>query len=221
MATKKKAKRKVQKALAPEEKTILENISSLTRELLGSDEEMVEDTEVMEEDYLEDEEEVEKASEGPTANPNEKAEDRVDQGTDITEDNYTEVGKSLQRLSRVVKSQHSKQSRESQMVMKSLAEIAKAMKSLSDRQNQTDTALSNIMDGIGLSDAVEKSSVQKNQEGRKPVANMDGNAVMQELASVLKDIAGQNQNSNAPNNWNVRKSAHQDLAQALPHIFKR
>ena len=137
------AKTKVNKALSPEETTVLENIGSLVQQLMSSGGSEME-TEVMAagvvpEDEPEEDEEVMKESNGPTANPEDKAEDRVEDPTDITAGNLSEVGKSLGLLLNMMnvnKSAPVQSVRKSApngdqvnvAVLKSLAEISNVMK---------------------------------------------------------------------------------------------
>lgn len=202
---------KVQKALAPEEATILQNIASLVDQLLagGGGGEEVEMAEDMPED-----EEVMKESNGPTANPNDKAEDRVELPTDITEGNLSEVGKSLNKLVGLLERREIKKSapvrrvQKNDAVMETLAGISEVLKSLSTQQQQNNMAISNIIDGLGVAESMVQPEVQKS----RPVANLDSTAVLNELVQVLKS---QNQDKSK----DVRKSSREELRDALPAIL--
>lgn len=218
----------VKKALSPEETAVIENIKSLVDQLTSTGsaiETEVANAGIVPEEEEQDPEEVMKESNGPTANPEDKAEDRVGDGTDITEGNLSEVGKSLAKLIEIMGAKPQQQivkksatpsvDQTNLLVMKSLAEISNVMKSLADQQNQQNTAISNILDGIGFTQEVNKSlsSTPKNT----PVGNMDGANVVNELAKVLKDLqSGQQQSQDS---FSVRKSQHTSLAEALPQIF--
>lgn len=232
----------VQKMLSPQEMAMIENISSMVDQLksngMGGEMmeeevmmadapmmndkptmgEMRDDEMMMAKEYsMDDKMMAAKADMGPNANPETKAEDRVEDGTEITEGNYSEVGKSLAaiagQLQRIGRPRVAKAApKQDTLVMSALAEITKVMKSISDRQEQSDTALVNILDGLGVVKAVQKS------EAPVPVANVDGTAVLQELTSVLKSL---NKNNQQDNGWGkVRKSGHQELAQALPSLLR-
>jgi len=226
------ADNKVNKALSPEETTVLENIGSLVQQLMaGGENTEVAQAGVVPEDEEEDPEMMlaQKESNGPTANPETKAEDRVEDPTDITEGNLSEVGKSLGLLLQLVGANKSAPAQAVQKsapaggdqvniaVLQSLAEISNVMKSLANQQNQQNTAISNILDGIGFSENVQKSLDNR----PKPVQNLDANGILNELTTVLKSLnGGQNVQNNNNNAWgNVRKSSHDELRDSLPAIF--
>lgn len=219
--------KKVRKALSPEEQTVLGNVKSLIEQLMGggTEEQVAMAMDGPPSFEEEDEEDVMKANMGPTANPEDKAEDRVEDPTDITAGNLSEVGKSLNKLIKImqVRNQPVRKSARpvvdnNQLVMKSLAEISTAMKAIADRQNQTDLAITNLLDGFGVVDQVAKSSSAQPVRKSAPVQNMDSTAILGELTSVLKSL-GENQNQQSNNPWVHKSSGHAQLAQALPAIF--
>lgn len=225
------ADKKVQKALSPEETTVLGNVKSLIDQLMagGTDGEVAMASAPPTPDSEEEEPPmVAKANEGPTANPEDKAESRVEDPTDITAANLSEVGKSLAKLVALVESrqpvrksvaQAPRQTGEASMnnmVMKSLADISTAMKTIADRQNQTETALMNILDGFGVVETVQKSATTKNPA---PVQNMDGNMILSELSKVIKSMNGNQVQQENP--WVRKSSNHEQLASALPMIFNQ
>ena len=243
--SKKMVNKKVQKALAPEEVALVDNIGSLIDQLKSSGGGSIEEEVMMADDEEEDmvmktdgeyeeEDEVMKESNGPTANPEDKAEDRVEDPTDITAGNLAEVGKSLNTLVRIMKSrqgvqksakqpmrQQSTTSQSDVMVIKSLAQISKVMKSLADRQNSQDLALQNILDGIGFTENVQKS-IGAQKQSNVPVGNLDGAQVLSELTTVLKGLQSNGQNTGMGQNpqWgNVQKSSRNQLVEAMPSIF--
>lgn len=226
------ANNKVNKALSPEEMTVLENIGSLVQQLTSSGgaemENEVMNAGVVPEEEPEDPNAIMKESNGPTANPEDKAENRVEDPTDITAGNLSEVGKSLGLLLQLMNVNKSAPAQSVQKsapagdqvntaVLKSLAEISNVMKSLADQQNQQNTAISNILDGIGFSENVQKSLDNR----PKPVQNLDGAGLMNELLGVMKSIQnGQNTPQNNNSAWNnVRKSGHEELRDSLPALF--
>ena len=213
METKMKKKTKlVQKALAPEEKTVIENIAALANQLMapgGTEEVIMAEHEREDEDFLEDEEEVMKEDNGPSAN--EKAEERVEDGTEITEGNLSEVGK---KLSRSVVRQVNKTLRATQdntAMMEVLSEITKALKGISDRAGQNEQAISSILDGFGITKAVvEEAGVQKDVASR-PIAQVDQTAILAELMSVVKGMQSDQVARNQPQGWNVAKNNREEL----------
>ena len=226
MATKtKKAPKtkKVQKALAPEEKTVIENIAALAGQLIaaGGSEEVVmaeHENEEEEEFFEEDDEEVIKANEGPTAN--EKAEERVEDGTEITEGNLSEVGK---RVGRSVIRQVNKRlaaTQENTAMMQMLAEITKALKGISDRQGQSEQAISGILDGFGITKAVaEEAEKEVQKTAPRPIAQTDSTAILAELMSVVKGMQTTQIQQNRPAGWDVAKSSRDALREAGPLLL--
>ena len=216
--TKVKTKKTVQKALAPEEKTVIENIAALAGQLIaaGGGEEVTMAEDEMEEEELFEEEEVVKADEGPSAN--EKAEERVEDGTEITEGNLSEVGK---KVSRSVIRQVNKTLRATQdntAVMSVLSEITKALKGISDRQGQSELAISGILDGFGITkDIATEAGVQK--AATRPVAQMDQTAILAELTAVVKSMQTTQVQSNRPANWDVAQKSHDGIREAGPYLL--
>lgn len=236
----------VKKALSPEEVSVLENIGSLVNQLKSSGAGASEDDVMMaydeeldmvkKEDIIsseEEEEDVMKESNGPTANPEDKAEDRVEEPTDITAGNLSEVGKSLNALVRAInggqtvqksapKRRLAPKSNNDVLVMKSIAEISKVMKSLADQQNTQNLAIQNILDGIGFTENVQKSLAVQKSKSSAPIGNLDGTQVLAELTSVLKGLQNGNNDRMGENRqqWSgtVQKS-RTELANALPALF--
>lgn len=227
------SKRKVAKAIAPEEATILQNIASMIQELLagggGAEEEVM-----MAMDEEEDDNFIQKEANGDqAANPNNKAENRVEEPTDITANNLSEVGKSLNTIIKMLsartnksaggsnsvhKSAVNKSDNTNALVMKTLVEVTKAMKNMSTQQEQTNQAVANILDGLGVAESVKKSATVSN----KPVVSMDSNLMANELMTVLKSLAQKEEQSTVGmNSFNVKKSAHAGLASILPQILQR
>lgn len=212
--------------------TVLENIGSLVQQLTSSGgaemENEVMNAGVVPEEEPEDPNAIAKESNGPTANPEDKAEARVEDPTDITDGNLSEVGKSLGLLLQMMNVNKSAPVQSVQKsapageqvntaVLKSLAEISNVMKSLADQQNSQNTAISNILEGIGFTENVQKSLDSR----PKPVQNLDGAGLMNELLGVMKSLQGGQNNQQSNNNaWsNVRKSGHDELRDSLPALF--
>ena len=239
-------KRKVQKMLSPQEMTMVDNISSLIEQLkstsmAGGEVEMADAPMMEEEDEMmmqkryndkmmkemvgdPENDMTMKADMGPTANPETRAEDRVEDGTEITEGNYSEVGKALTQIARslaMLTNQSAKKSvrrpvRKSAMpdvTMSALKEMTDVLKSIADRQQQHDLAMANMLDVMGVSQAVEKTAKSK-----PPVGDISGQAVLTELLEVMKSIS---KKEDAQGWGAVQKNGHEQLVSALPHIFSR
>lgn len=223
--------KEIAKSLSPEEVTVLDNISTMIEQLKASGMNTVDSEITMaaampeKEEEKEDEEIIKKANEGPTANPETKAEDRVEEPTDITAGNLSEVGKSLALLAPLFQSLQKKNTsvkkssndQTNAIVMKSLEQISNVMKSLADQQSQQNTAIQNILEGIGFTEKVQKSLEVK--KVATPVGSLDNAGILNELVTVLKGLNNGNNITNQPNNWNVKKNQHVELAEALPSIF--
>lgn len=238
-AVKKNPGRKVQK-MAPEEVTILENIGTMISQLMAGgninpvEEEVMMTGDDPEDDVLkaEDEEEndVEKESNGPTANPSDKAEDRVEDPTLNNELNESEVGKALGVLANLVrKSSKPKRVQKSAgsngtnaLIMNALSEMTSVMKSISDKQNQNDLAIGNILEGIGFTDQIANEMVQKSAPSHQPVGNVDSTMILNMFTEVLKNAGGNAVNQTPQtNNFSARKSQHTELAGAIGHLLAR
>jgi len=163
---------------------------------------------------------IAKSSEGPTANPEDKAEDRVLDGTEITEDNYSEVGKSLlTALSNMAVQKSSSVNTHDAGNAQVLGQITKVLKSISDRQAQTDQALGNILDAVGITDSVAKSATTQSAPVA-PVGNLDGQAVIGLLSEVMKS---QNKEDKVSAWSSVQKSANSNREglKSLGQLFNR
>lgn len=240
--TKKNQVNKVQK-MAPEEMTILENIGTMISQLMsgGGNMNPVEDEVMMTGDNEEDEvkkadedeeDEVKKENNGPTANPSTKAEDRVEDPTPNNEAAEPEVGKALNLLMNLVnKSSQPKKIQKTAspsgtdaLLMNALSEMTSVMKSISDKQNQSDLAIGNILEGIGFTDKMAEQMVAKAAPTHQPVGNTDSAMIMNAFMEVLKNTAGNNNNSvyqnEASRNFDVKKSQHSDLAGSIGHLLK-
>jgi len=231
---------KVQK-MAPEEITILENIGTMISQLMaGGNMNPVEDEVMMSGDNEEDdvakakddeEDEVKKENNGPTANPSTKAEDRVEDPTLNNELNESEVGKAalaalmnlVQKSSQPKKVQKSAAPKGTDaLIMNALSEMTSVMKSISDKQGQTDLAMSNILDGIGFTDQMAEQMVQKSAPKHTPVQNTDSAMIMNAFMEVLKNAGGNSVNQTPQtNNFSVKKDQHSELAGAIGTLLKK
>ena len=163
---------------------------------------------------------MEKADMGPNANPETRAEDRVEDGTEITEGNYSEVGKALtgiaQSLAVLTKQQPAQPVRKSgatDATVTALNDITGVLKSLVDRQKEHDIAMANMFDVMGIQKVVEKSQPKQDP----PVGDLSSSAVLAELNTVLKGLSKKEETQG----WGaVQKSGHEHLRQALPHLLR-
>lgn len=227
---------KVQK-MAPEEMTILENIGTMISQLMAGGGNAPEvsplEAEVQmaadnpEKDPEKDPEEVQKENNGPTAN--EPAENRVEDPTLNNELNESEVGKAaLNMLMNLVQKSGPKKVQKAApkgtdaLIMNALSEMTTVMKSISEKQSETDKALGSVLEGIGITDEMASQMVAKSAPTHQPVGNPDSAMIMNAFMEVLKN-AGNNPVQQTPqtNNFNVKKSQHSELAGAIGTLLTR
>ena len=239
IVNKKNQVKKVQK-MAPEEMTILENIGTMISQLMAGgnmnpveDEVMMgadpEDGVIKAEGEEDDPEKVEKENNGPTAN--EPAENRVEDPTLNNELNESEVGKAaLNMLMNLVqKSSPQKKVQKSAapngtnaLIMNALSEMTSVMKSISDKQGQTDLAMSNILEGIGFTDQMAEQMVAKSAPTHTPVQSPDSAMIMNAFMEVLKNANGNSVNQTPQtNNFSVKKDQHSELAGSIGALLTR
>lgn len=236
----------VKKMLSPQEMAVVDNISSLAEELramnMGNGQEVeMADAPMMDEErndqmmmekrrgmYKEmtadPENDILKADMGPNADPETRAEERVEDGTVITEGNYSEVGKALASIS---KSLQVLLQRDAPTVQKAavpsatdatavaLQEITNVLKSVTEHQQQHDLAMANMLDVFGLDKAVQKA-----KPAEAPVGDLSANAVLKELAQSIQNLNNSNNHVQQQQQWGgVQKSQRDQLRTALPHIL--
>ena len=166
-----------------------------------------------------------KADEGPTVE--DPAETRLMDGTEITEDNYSEVGKSLRQIEAVLtkmavgsvrKSSAAPQEAFSTPVMKALSEMTGVLKGLMTRQEQSEAAFSGLLEGMGVADQINQQVV-KSGTPQAPTGALDGAAVLKDLTVVLKDLASRN-NAGDGRVWrDFSSEGRNDLKQAMPGLL--
>ena len=222
--------------LSPEERNLLENAKALISEI----ESMQEGEATMEEEEIEMqmdeedengkkkefEEEYEGAkgtdvqkqeSEGTTAS--DTADQRVEDLPEQTEENVDEVAKSIVKLlGKAPVNKSVVRSKKGQVnnapVLVALNALTKVVKSLADNQNEQDQALSSILEGLGVADAVKVQKAEKNQ----PVVNAD---LAQVLNEVNKSLHNLNRGNNVvqPEQVVDRASVRKSLKEAMPQLL--
>lgn len=195
---------KVTKALTPEEQTLVANIKSLLAELEGmqvADQEvemsghkapMVEKMEPGEEEEVvgfEYDEEVDKAIENADADEsvaNDDAEDRLGDIPDVDEENVHEVAKMIAHalVQKSGKVRKAAPQRYDDAVAAALGEVTRVVKSMHQHQAKQDAVLSEVLEGLGVTQSVTGKKVQKS----KPVQSMD----MESLTQVFKAMSEAN-----------------------------
>ena len=219
--------------LSSEEKSLLENAKALISEIesMQEGEAMMEEgeeeeitMEMDEEKYEEDE--FVKKQEGSTASDD--ADKRVEDLPEQTEENVDDVAKAIVKMltrapinksvgrSKVRKAGVRSVSRNDGAVAIALSKLTKIVKSLADGQSEHEQALSSILDGLGVADAVKKAKVSDNQAIVAP-------DLAQVLMEVNKSLKGLNQgqiSQEQPEQKNDRTVVRKNLAGALPTIFQ-
>lgn len=186
----------------------LEKVMKLLKELEGSPEDEKEDKDesVAKEEDEDDKEKAEKSSEG--SNASDKADVRVDDQTDVNDENISEVAKALSRLLG-----------RKNIVKKSAVEIK--VERLADENKELRKAVENIFTGLGIADQIKLA--EKSEETRKPM-NSD-NEIKKSLDYIKSQlgIEGREQKTmygeNAHNN--VLKSLADEDGALLKGIFTR
>lgn len=248
----------VQKMLSPEETSLLQDVMAGLNVLLasnnaGSVEETTEgtgaQTVAMGEGMTPEEEankqeanpddmetsddydEAKKSNDGPTANPQDKAEERVEDGTDLTDANVSTLAKALMSLA-------GKKAPVKKSAEQNAADVlVKALQPVMSRMSTIEKDMNAMLEALGFSeamDSVEKTEnpinvVQKSAQGKfsnaSPVTNPDTMDLIKMIAaSVAQEVTkGQgihDENIPRPNYSNPRTEAHKALGKAVHDVFK-
>lgn len=242
-----KKKNQVQKMLSPEETSLLQDVMAGLNTLLmsnnaGAMEEAVEgggaqevmmETEASPEPEIEtneeeeaqkeeNEDELEKSNDGPTAN--DKAEDRLEDGTEISEDNLASVAKALIQMSRkkTVKKQKSSTSANevAQIVLKALTPVINKIGTVEKDMNA-------MLEAIGFAgdvDTVEKAQnpmneIQKSLSTPAPITNPDSMDIVKMIGqSVAQELLKEEQKESVvggPKYSTANTEAHKSLGSAV------
>ena len=187
----------VQMALAPEEKTILEQVLALIQDLMsmqGGETPAPEITEAIPPDDMgyEEEEDIQKSVTEETGDT--KAEDRLDnQATELTDDNLSSLKKTMSQLQALVgKKRTVQKTRQESAVLNELKKLNQNLKTVVKAQAEQEIFNQNIMRSIGFSDELvtktleeHKETVQKN----KPYNSGDAMLFAKDIiAEVMKNL---------------------------------
>ena len=166
--------------------------------------------------YTDEEMKTEKAlemTEADASDANDDAEDRIDEtNTEITEDSVNEVAKTLLALAGKKKVKKSEKSDNSNMVQ-AINQLTTVVKSLANKQNETETAVNGILKGLGVSEQlqeIQKAEQAKAADNRTPVMNPDANEMVQLFKSMMLAQNGQSNQDNQLNNV-VTSNAQSDV----------
>lgn len=211
-------------ALAPEEKTILENVISLLNQLASMQEGETAAVEASEESPSEEmdmeEVDVEKASDGNTGQGD--AETRLDEQTGTTDQSLADLKKSIESLNTALKSRVVKKSKSTNPVMGYLQKLEKSLKEVVKQQEAQSKLNVQLFDALGFTDdVINKALEEKEIEKVKPVQSTDTNAVVKEiLVEVFKQIPSLNQNPEYRHPFNQKKGTqvNKNMVGLLHHI---
>jgi hypothetical protein len=247
MGTKTKAKNTVAKALTPEERTLLENIAANIQQVLsiegaegsaqpgeggeGAGEAAM--ASLMKEiagggkDEPEEDGEPEPVKKDEQEDGRKPAETRMEPVTDVNEKTLPMVAKLLTTLARRYQPATKSVDVQTSAITKA---IGAALTPLVQKVEALEKFTENLMDSMGITEAVEKSmtAAKTSQQVTKsalPVQNVEQSAIVGELLSVIKDLAGVKKGeAKAPfslvGDPVGMQDARKDLRAALPHIFR-
>ena len=227
--------------LSPEERNLLENAKALISEIesMQEGEETMEEEEIemqMDENGEEEEKKYEEEykggmkagvkkqeSDGTTAS--DTADERIEDLPEQTEENVDEVAKSIVKLLQkapVNKSSDKSVSNRSRIkqgnntpVLVAMNALTKVVKSLAENQNEQDQALSSILEGLGVAEAVKPQKVEK----ASPVVNADLANVLMEVNKSLKELNSGQSTISQPEQVQDRTTVRKALKGALPQLL--
>lgn len=168
-------------AMEPEERTILENISSLIQQLLsmqGTAEEPM-----IEEAMPPEESEMNKAMQDETGD--DKAEDRLNNQTDVTDESMTDLKKNLQVLTQLLGQKRTVQkSITNDPVLNELKTLNQTLQNVIKTQQSQDEFNHNIMQAMGVADDVVAKTLESSKQPRqnRPIQGNDMALFAQEFA---------------------------------------
>lgn len=210
MKNKKKKNNAVNKALSPEEQSILGNIQSLIQELttggsepaeeepvMAAEEEIEDDDMVVEEEIVDDEGEQEvkmtlvnkeletTPSEGPTASDD--AEGRIE-GNQIpeSEENVTAVAKAL--IQALAPKQQKVEKSATELILEAVGQMANVQKSNQKQITDLSNAFGQLIQGLGIVDQMGIAKSAKEEIAQKSTPIMDSDN--QNVIDFMKQISG-------------------------------
>lgn len=216
----------VKKALDPETQTLLQNIISMVNQIQqmnqsGETIEMREENEdektqdpilerQKEDEDDKDKEKAEKSDNGSTASDD--AEERKEEDlTESTKEAIAEVQKAIEGIGNNKKESVNMSSVSNAIIMDSVSDIAKSVKSIVGQQNQNTKAIENLLGGLEITDKIKKSAeIAKSEKRPKPVLNTDDAAnFLKEINKSLSNMDGREvkkEESEAVKNMTARES---------------
>ena len=240
MAIQKKVEKMV---ISPEEIAVVNNIKALIDELLtmgAQNEEMVAEPEMLTEEKQidqtdhppEDEEEIgkeevikgieETTSDGSTANDDAGIRDDGNK-TDINEETVDEVTKALMQLIKQKKTTQKSVSNNNNNIAPVLNELTKVIKSMNNRQEETEKALESILKGLGVAEAIQKDETEKIEKSKPIRSNKELEKVLEYVLKTIgsdKQVEKESENKTYAGNTNQNALARKSIASFLPGLIQ-
>jgi hypothetical protein len=199
--------KKVEKALSPEEMTIISNIESMLSELksysgggmgdMGNNQEMAAQNPIMREDSEEKigtTDEKEKAIDkdltttpSDSATASDDAEERIEETqTEITEEGVDEVAKQLAKVLRGIRPV-SKSKPKTNPIIKTLSDMVKVQKSNQDELIELKEAFKGLAEGLGVIKQMEIAKSETNTNKSNPITSSENTKTI-EFINSLQEI---------------------------------
>jgi hypothetical protein len=125
-------------------------------------------------------------TESDVATARDKPEDRMlDALSEVDVENVDEVKKAV-KLIRDMKEIRTMKSRSLTPLASAMVELTQVVKSIVNEQNQTQLALKNILDGMGVTQ--QMSIVQKSESDHRPIVDNDNVAMSKVIKGLLKEV---------------------------------
>lgn len=221
--------------LAPEEKTIIEDVISLLSQLAAMQEGTEQPAEVAIEEAIDEdadmqEVDVEKASDGNTGQGD--AETRLnDDQTETTDESLSDLKKSIETLTSVISGKRVVQKKKiSNPMMEQLKKLEKGLQGIVNHQSAQDKFNLNLLNAFGFSeDVIQKTLKEEEVKKKKPVQTLDHTAMVQNVVKdvvteVVKSLPQLNQNTNPEyqNSFNQKRASEvdKDMIGVLDYIHK-
>lgn len=221
-------------SFSPEEQQIFNNIFALLKELQtmgGSDEDMPEQPPMGEEQKQEnemerppmEEEEINKgiestSSDGGTANDDAGERDEKNY-TNITDEGINEVAKAILQMAKRKEVNKNSVNKETNNIAPVLNELAKTMKSINDRQQETEQTIEKILKGLGVAKYIEDEE-QKTEKSKPVHGNQELQKILEYVTKSLGDGKTEDTKENnytgvSDNKIKARKSIRNMLTSGL------
>jgi len=224
---------------SPDDKTMINNIIEMLKQILGTGAEAVEPeapVEIMEEMAdTSDELDVEKEKSVDSKIGDEGVDTRLEDQTPITDNAMSKIGKSLEDIKKLLagktvrKAQTAPAQGNNAVVMKSLQAIAGVMKELADRQKTQETFMSGLMNNIGISDEIVQKALTTPEITTPPAGRPDQKTDMINLMTEFMKSMNNKQNDQTnewggnPLNdpWARKGDVRKNLDPVLDHLFNK